>query len=277
LPKRSTDNPVKNSGLTRVNGDQSISFIDRISSILLALNVGKKTVTEIAQWCNLNVSTTHRLLNLLKEPGFTIYDSSNHRYYLGPLINQLAANPDIAHQFLVVSTEAAVKELAGYTGETVNLSLLFGLRIESIQDIPSKHSLKVLVSNDDEISIHSLSPLGSSQKVLLSQLSEARLNAVLHSIKLINDPLIDVDNVKAQLSQIRKQGFCISYGERVPDAIGISAPILHYTCPLALTIVGPETRMKSKISEYTARLLNSANHMSDNIKDFLVYHPSSMA
>ena len=254
---------------------QSMSFIDRISTILLSLSAGKSTVKDVAQWCNLNVSTTHRLLSILKEPGFTLYDPHTHRYFLGPLINQLASNPDTAHQFLLTSTTEEVRNLAETTGETVNLGCLFGLKIESLVEIPSKHSLKVFISEDDEKRHFALTPFGASEKVLLSQLSEIKLKKVLNSIKIISDPLIDTEKLKPQLDRIRQQGFEISYGDRVPDTIAISAAILGYTTPLCLTIIGPETRIKEKVSVYTAHLLNTVNQLALNIREFFKYNKVS--
>jgi len=256
----------------QTDSTQSMSFIDRISTILLSLSAGKTSVKDVAQWCNLNISTTHRLLSMLKDPGLTMYDPHTHRYFLGPLINQLASNPDTAHQFLLTSSTDEVRRLADYTGETVNFGCLFGLQIESLIEIPSKYSLKVFISEDDEKRHHSLTPFGASERALLSQLNELLLNKVLNSIKIISDPLIDIEKIKPQLKRIREQGFEISYGERVPDTVAISAPILGYTTPLCLTIIGPETRIKDNVSGFTSQLLNSVNRLALNIKEFFKYN-----
>lgn len=73
--------------------NQSVSFIGRVASILKYLSEGKNTVTEIARLCNFNTSTTHRLLNILKEPGFTMYDAIRHRYYWGLSLPSLFPTP----------------------------------------------------------------------------------------------------------------------------------------------------------------------------------------
>lgn len=247
--------------------DNSISFLDRVACILQALSSGKYTVKDIAQSCKLNNSTTHRLLNLLDKPGFTLYDRQNHRYYIGPLINQLVSNPSTAHQFLLLSSEEELKQLSDYTGETINLSCLFSLRIEPLYEIPSKYGLKVLIS-EDVTNRQTMVPLAASQKILLSELPPNRLRQVLESIKIISDPLLDVDEIIEDLDQVRNKGFCISYGTLVPGAIAIAAPILGYTCPLALTIVGPETRIKNKVSTYTTQLIQTTHQLEKKINKF---------
>ena len=249
------------------NNEQSLSFMDRISRILEAVSNGDYTVKDIAQTCNLNTSTTHRLLNLLDKPGFILYDRQNHRYYLGPLINQLASNPSTAHQFLLLSSEDELKRLADYTGETINLSCLFGLRIEPLLEIPSKYGLKVLILEDDK-SRQTLLPLAASQKMLLSELHPNRLKQILNSVRIISDPLLNIEEIIIDLAQVREQGFCISYGTRIPDTIAIAAPILGYTCPLTLTIIGPETRVKDKVSEFTKQLVNTTHQLEKKINEF---------
>ncbi len=249
------------------NSEPSLSFMDRISTILQALSAGKYTVKEIAQSCKLNMSTTHRLLNLLSKPGFTLYDRDHHRYYIGPLINQLASNPSTAHQFLLLSSDEELRRLADYTGETINLSCLFSLRVEPMYEIPGRHGLKVLISQDDT-NRQTLIPMAASQKVLLSELPTNRLRQILESLRIMSDPLLNSDELIKELVQVKSKGFCISHGVLVPGAMAIAAPINGYTCPLALTIVGPETRIKNKISEYTTQLISTTSHIEQKIEEF---------
>jgi DNA-binding IclR family transcriptional regulator len=89
-------------------------------------------------------------------------------------------------------------------------------------------------SEDDENGRQTLTPFAATQKALLTQLSKERLWKVLNSIRILSDPLIDIEELETEIDRVREKGFCISNGVRVPDAIGISAPVPGYTCPLAL-------------------------------------------
>jgi DNA-binding IclR family transcriptional regulator len=71
------------------NNRESKTFMDKIARILVSLSDGKNSVTDIAHQCNLSTSATHRLLNVLAESSFAVRDPINHKYYLGPLINNL--------------------------------------------------------------------------------------------------------------------------------------------------------------------------------------------
>jgi DNA-binding IclR family transcriptional regulator len=186
----------------KTNPDKSIqskSFVNRIADTLVCLSKGKNSVTEIASDCKLSTSTVHRLLNVLTEPGFTIYDPTTHFYYLGPLISQLAENTNIMHQFLLRSITDEMNRLSGITGETLSLNMLLGIQPISLKIIPSKYGLRVYEPNENEKGHKSITPLAAGQKVLLSQLDDAKLNLLLKSVKILEDPLIDIEQVKPSL------------------------------------------------------------------------------
>ena len=247
---------------------QSKSFVNRIADILVCLNKGKNAVTEIADDCDLSISTVHRLLNVLIEPGFTIYDPISHQYYLGPLISQLAENPDIIHQFLLRASTDEMKRLSNITDETLTFSTLLGIELISLKTIPSKYSLRVHEPDENEQGTRSLTPFAAGQKVLLSQLDDIRLNLVLKSVKILDDPLTNIEQLKKELKQTSEQGYAITRGVRIPDAMAVSAPVKNYVWPLALTILGPENRLERRASTLTAELLASTNRISDNIHKF---------
>jgi DNA-binding IclR family transcriptional regulator len=248
--------------------NQSKSFVNRVAKILICLGEGKNAVTEIADTCHLSMSTTHRLLNLLVEPGFTIYDPVNHQYHLGPLVGQLAANPNVTHHFLLRVTRDEMKRLSAITGETVILSILHGIQSQSLTSIPSKYSLRVHESDEFGKDMHSLAPLAAGQRVLLSQLDEIGLNSILKFIKALDNTLMDVEQLKTELKQVAEQGYAITRGVKIPDVMAISAPVKNYIAPLSITILGPESRLSRPASHFTAELLISANRLSNVIQEF---------
>jgi DNA-binding IclR family transcriptional regulator len=256
----------------KTNPDKSIqskSFVNRIADTLVCLSKGKNSVTEIASDCKLSTSTVHRLLNVLTEPGFTIYDPTTHFYYLGPLISQLAENTNIMHQFLLRSITDEMNRLSGITGETLSLNMLLGIQPVSLKIIPSKYGLRVYEPNENEKGHKSITPLAAGQKVLLSQLDDAKLNLLLKSVKILEDPLIDIEQVKQELKQTSIQGYAITKGTRIPDAMAISTPVKNYIWPLALTVLGPVNRVEGRVSTFTTELLVSSDRLSNNIQKLM--------
>lgn len=246
------------------------SFVDRIATVLICLSEGTNNVTDLAKRCNLSTSTVHRLLNLLKGPHFTVYDSFNHRYYLGPLITQLASNPSSNHQYLISSAIGEIQRLSDLSEETVALDLMLGIQMINLYEIRSSHNLKVEQSEKGYTWRLPILPYGAVAKVLLSQLNDKELSFALKSISALSANMrseIDVDSLTAQIRLIRQQGYAVTRGEMTPGALAISIPIKNYLSPVALNLLGPESRLKLKVPQLTEELLTSAKRISANISE----------
>ena len=107
---------------------------------------------------------------------------------------------------------------------------------------------------------------GATAKVLFSQVSDENLDLALKYLNIdgSNNPLtiINKDTLNKKLMQVKQQGYIISYGETLPGILGISAPIRNYTCPAALSILGPESRFRPKINSLIEELKISTNKIS---------------
>jgi DNA-binding IclR family transcriptional regulator len=243
----------------------SVNTIFRAANILICLSNGVNTITDIASQCQLSKSSVHHLLKCLEEPQLVVSDSINHRYHLGPLVTQLASNPQTSNELLIATSLPEMENLSEVSEETISLVIMMGTRIIMLREIPSKHGLKV---TDISEGLIPPSSLGATQKVLLSQLSDEELSAALLAIKEEKTAITSTKQQKlltTQLKQIRKQGYAISYGERIPGGMAISAPIKNYTHPTALSIVGPESRFKPKSAGLTKVLLVSAEKISKRL------------
>lgn len=247
--------------------ESNVSSIIRAAGILVCLSRGYNTVTDISVQCKLSKSTVHRLLNTLAEPRFTMYDPVNHRYYPGPLITQLAANTETNHQPLLLCAAEEMKSLANITEETVTLTLLIGFEFVGLHAIESKHSLKVEEPKDSR-DLRPFLPGGAMQKVLLSQLNDKDLLILLRSFENWNtrhEGAIDIGLLEVQIARIKQQGYYYSAGERIPGSICISAPVSHYVCPVALGIMGPETRIRPNLEKLAENLKSSAGRISADL------------
>lgn len=65
----------------------------RTANVMTCLSHGVETVTELAEICKLNKATIHGLLQVLCESRMVMQDPINHRYFIGPLITEIASNP----------------------------------------------------------------------------------------------------------------------------------------------------------------------------------------
>jgi IclR family transcriptional regulator, KDG regulon repressor len=249
---------------TTNKSNDSPSSLERATDILLCLGNGINSATEIADYCEYSISTVHRLLQSLTDLGWVVQDDVSHKYFIGALAYKLSSNLASAHRYLVLHALKEMSRLANLTQETIMLGGMDQFNFLRLHDIPSPHNLRIIEASDKMKGQY----LGASAKVLLSQLEDKELKKLLKHIK--NEPVTSssiVDNgiLMEQILQIRKDGYTVSYGERIKGAICIAAPITGYFCPLALSIIGPDDRLKPSVDNYIKELISSTRLISKEI------------
>jgi IclR family transcriptional regulator, KDG regulon repressor len=240
------------------------SSLERATDILLCLGNGINSATEIAAYNEYSVSTVHRLLQTLTELGWVVQDEISHKYFLGALVHKLTSNKATAHRYLVLHALKEMYRLANLTEETIILGALEQLTYLKLHDIPSPHNLRIIEASEKLKGQY----LGASPKVLLSQLEDKELKTFLKHMK--NEPatpnsVVDNDVLLEQIKETRHAGFSVSHGERINGATCIAAPVFNYFYPVALSIIGPEERLESRVGELISELVASTRLVSKDI------------
>jgi len=242
----------------------AVQSISRAGNILQCLGNGVSTITEIARHCNLSKSTVHRLLKALEESLIVSQNPTNHRYYLGPLITQLASKPQNTHEYLITSSIDEMRRLSDISEETITISIMTGIQYVHLHEIQSRHDLRVTEEGRKTRPLF----VGATTKVLLSQFDDNELKIAIKNINITPATTKTVTNknvLMAQLKEIRKRGYAVSYGETIVGALCTSAPIRNYGLPAALSIVGPESRLKPRVNGLVKELQASADLISKKI------------
>ncbi len=240
---------------------KSSGSIAHAANILVCLSQRVHTISEISRQCQLGKSTVHRVLKLLEQTGLVMQDPINRNYYLGPLVMRLNANPMTSHEYLVIYALEEMKRLSRIGEETVMLDLMIGVQNLHLYEIPSIHDLKVTQESRPGGFLHA----GASGRVHLSQLDDKHLKTALASIEypqLTDRTVTSHEVLLAQIREIRKAGYAVSYGERNPGVMCLSVPIHHYTFPATLSIIGPEVRLHSKAQMLIKEIKISAERIS---------------
>lgn len=236
--------------------------------ILICLSEDIHKVSDIARTCNFSKSTVHRVLKLLEHSQLVVQDTINRRYYLGPLVRQLASNAIITHKRLIAYADAEMQRLASISEETVALDIMTGIQYLSLHEIPSRHNLRVTQESKKIGPLYAGLYAGASVKVLLSQLDDSRLKTLLDIIDITpvtEHTVTDKAKLMAQLRDIRQKGYAFSRGERIPGTICVAVPIKNYFLPVGLNLVGPEIRLESRVKEVIGELKISAGRISKDI------------
>ena len=242
----------------------AVKSISRAASILFCLSDGVSTLTDIASYCKLSKSTVHRLLKALEQSNLATQDPINHKYYVGPLLTGLVLSPQITHGYLIMCAVEEMKHLSDIVEDTVTLDAMIAVKPMPLYEIPSKHDLRVIEDSGRAGPMFA----GARAKVMLSQLSDDELKIALKNINIIpvtKDTVTDKDLLMAQMDDIRRQGYAITYGERIAGAVCLSAPIKDYICPVALSVIGPESRLRQKANSIIKELKASAGRISDSV------------
>ena len=242
-----------------------VNSVFRAAEILSMLSLGRNRLTDICQELGLSKGTVHRLLKTLEQCGFVFLDPVTHQYYLGHLMIKISSNPDISHQNLIVCAYDELKMLRDKSGETAALFIPIGNRRICLEEIDSNNSIRLVVQKGSVHPIYS----GSSGKVLLSQFSDEALMQLLDNTPLVKIAKNTITNRKVLLQEVektKKKGYAVSTSETLDGAYSICVPIKDYSCPVALSILGPQDHFESNSNEFVKIMKDSAMIINKKIK-----------
>jgi len=237
----------------------------RTANILKCLINGINSVTEIANTCKLDKSTVFRLLKTLNESELTMQDPINRLYYIGPLITEIASNPNVTHERMVWCAITEMKRLSDITGESIGLSILVGLQAVLLYEIRSVYDMALAAKKRVNSNIHS----GATGKVLLSLLNAKDQKIAVNMLELkpfTEHTVTDKEQLLAQLKQVERQGYAVTHGEMYPGAFNIAAPVKNYILPASIGILGPDSRILPKKQEFIDELVASGKKIEENLK-----------
>jgi DNA-binding IclR family transcriptional regulator len=216
----------------------------------------------------------HRLLKALLESHLAMQDPASHRYYLGYAIARIMANPYSSHEYLITCALRQMSRLSVLTGETINLTISIGIQNVLLRDIPSSYELRVVEQGLNMSYVSS----GATARVLLAQLEKPKLDIALANLDLAmltDDKSATREKVMAQLQTIIRDGYCASIGERIKGATCLAVPVRSYALPVALSIIGPDSRMQPEKARYLKELKAAASEIEIRIRETFTQQPGN--
>ena len=202
------------------------------------------SIAELAEAMALPPSTVHRILQTFCEKKYIIRDERTHTYRLGPALIPLgkAAARGIRLQD---AAHPVLESLSRESKEDSYLVIPVGNKGLVIEKVDGPSHLKVVEEFGYEMYLH----CGAIRKVLLAYQTPAFIDQYFKTI-IVNDqafPHVRPEDLKAELKKIRRDGYAITHGEYVNDAIGIGAPIFNSDGARAgsIGIIAPEIRIET--------------------------------
>ncbi|MEM8649498.1 MAG: IclR family transcriptional regulator [Pseudomonadota bacterium] len=200
------------------------SIVTKCAKVMDILSHAPKPLafSEIIEKTGFVKSSTHRILSVLQNEELVEYDKNNRSYSTGPRLRDWARSAwrrkdlqQIASNFMYALSEE--------TGMNSALSILDGDAILYIRTV-DVIQLRYASHTGDRAPLHNT----AAGKVFLANMSERRQQELLSQLsfeKFTENTLQSSTALKAQLNQVREEGFAKSLGEELLHVTGIAAPI----------------------------------------------------
>jgi DNA-binding IclR family transcriptional regulator len=258
-----------------VKADQTLdtsSAIGRAFGLLRLLGdagPGGLRLTDIAAAASLPRPTTHRLLRAMTAEGFVAHDVHRRRYSLGLNLFVLAAragNPlglrDAARPILL--------QLTASLGETLFLLVHNGYDAVCIDRSAGPLPIRSFTGD-----IGGRVPLGIGQgsTAILAFLPPSEQDEVIrHNLSRMQEfGVFDEATLRAELAQVRRDGYCGGATGLIPGMAGMGAPILDRDgrAVAALSIGTTTDRLGPERRQFVAELLkNNAAAIAQQLNPF---------
>ena len=199
-----------------------IRVVDRVVQILdLLAGAGQGLgVTEIARRLRLGKSTTHRLLSSLAKAEVVRLDPRTRLYHLGYRLLQWTSG---WLDRMDVRTRAlpSLRRLREKCQETVSLNLQEGLARVAVERLEASQEVRFVAELGKPLPLH----VGAGGKAILAFLPAAEIDRVLKAARLGPS---GAGRVRRALGEIRRSGYAVSFGERIPGSGSVSAPVSNH-------------------------------------------------
>ncbi len=197
---------------------------------------------ELLEGTEISRASLHRTLAEMAENGILSQDGQREAYRLGPLLRSAAA---LAAAVSSVPTIARphMDRLRDECEETVVVAELHDVHVVPVMRSDGLHEMRMNQQVGRRYPAHA----GATGKVLIAHLPEGQRDALVDRLELgalTEATVTDRAELRSEIERIAALGVGVTLGERVPDAVAISAPVFDADgrAAWALTISGIASR-----------------------------------
>jgi len=180
-------------------------------------------VTEISKRLGFHKSSTHALLQTLREEGYVIYDPAIKKYSLGYKPLDLAGRINYRRDLREISSPI-MKDLSQKCDEDVALNILVEGRSISIEVIESQYFIRHIIPMGKPYPLH----CRAAGKIIMAYLPQKDIDEIIkrYGLKKYTPKTITSKNeLLAELEKIRQRGYADSRQEFGPDGVSMAFPV----------------------------------------------------
>jgi DNA-binding IclR family transcriptional regulator len=228
---------------------------------------GELSIGDLSERMCMDKATVHRLINTIKDAGYVNQNPDNKRYSnslkLLAMGNRVMEKSGVKH-----IARPYVEELAGKTGETINLGILVGNKIIYVDKLESSSTIKVGLG----IGVSVPSYCSGLGKAILAYTPEPERMEIINSItfeKFTDHSIVDSMLFMKELEKIRQNGYSVDDEEYVDGLICFGAPIFdfHGKPIAAISVSCPKYRYDEEkhLYFYTGLAAEAAKRISNRM------------
>lgn len=223
------------------------------------------SVPEISTLLGQPQSSVYRHLRLLKEKGY-VMETSGGNYRLGYTLLKLAKIVRMDCNISIIAYPV-MKQITKITGETSILLVRSNLQAVCLETVPSNYPIKVSSEQGQIVPLYG----GASSKILLAFAEDEIIDNLFEQgivKKHTENTIIDSEQLKKNLEEIRARGYAFSDGEIDKGVISYGVPIrdMDKNVIASLSIAGPRERMLEQGEKAFLDILQSS---AEDIQKYL--------
>lgn len=252
----------------------NIRTVDRAFGILSLLSDGKpRTLTDVSQEMEISTSTIYRFLNTLANLNYVERDPLTGEYHLGLACLELARAYQ-KHNDVRRLALPSLEKLRDETMETVHLGVLDNMEVVYLEKLQGLHAIGLMASRPGGRAPSYCTGLG---KVMLAYHDEMEVRHYFkenHMHRFTDATVSGVDELLAELGEIRARGYGFDRGEHEEEVRCIAAPIFDKGGDMvaSISVSGPFSRMEPVEDNET--LIQKVTSVTGHISRLLGYQPS---
>lgn len=243
-----------------------IPSVVRALRVLEAFSFKKPTYTnaELSKKLGLNKSSVTRLLYSLEKAKFIKRSETTGAYRLTHKAFQVG-RVYIKQVDVHKVSMPILKDLTSACQEVSHLGILDDMQVLYLDWIESNQTVSLPSMTGMKLPAYCT----GNGKNFLAYMDETALTAYFEQVQLVQrtpNTITEIDKLKKQLQQIKKQGYSCDFEECHQDVVSVSAPIFNEAGKVAacISVAGPVFRMGDKVlqKKIIPEIKKAANEVS---------------
>lgn len=221
-------------------------------------------ISDLARELGLSKSNAYRLLETLRESGYvnrpdggTSFELSLKMWHLGAQVTGRLDVKRIALPYLTALRDG--------TQETARLTVLNDDHGICIEQVETKLPMRIQTPIGGSLLLH----CSSTGKAMLAFQAQEFVARIARSMRRFTPAtLVTARELAAELERIRRDGFALNRGERVPGVHGVGAPVMNSggAVSAAIGISGPAERLNYRmLRKYGPLVRDAAERLSHDL------------